>query len=117
MTEETIIRAATVVDQRTREADSKVGEQRMARPQMTQSNRTVLFQAHALEKAYREVVTLRRELTEAMRVNAELTAQAKAYEVENCCLHRAAQLMIAAGTNADIRRKLQAVFDAAMGSK
>lgn len=49
---------------------------------MRQSDRTIKFLAHSLERARRGVFTLRRELTEAMRVNLELTEQAKVYEAE-----------------------------------
>lgn len=82
----------------------------------TQSNRTVVYLATVAERSNAEVEHLRRELIEMRRDNQELTAQAKAYEVEVEMERRdrAAKLVIAAGTTADMRRTLQDVFDAAM---
>ena len=84
---------------------------------MKPSNRTIVFLARSLERSHSEVLLLRKELVEAMRQNAELIEQAKVYESEIQSRERAMKLVVAAGTTADMRRKLQAVFDAAMGEK
>ena len=81
----------------------------------TQSSRTIVYLATVAERSNAEVEHLRRELIEAMRVNQELTAQAKAYEAEMEMRDRAMKIVIAAGTPYDICSKLQAVYDAAMG--
>jgi hypothetical protein len=49
---------------------------------MTRSTRSIAYLAEVAAGNRAEVLLLRKELIEAMRQNAELTAQARAYEAE-----------------------------------
>jgi hypothetical protein len=64
-----------------------------------------------------EIATLREELREQERVCFELEEQLHAYSGEAMRHDRAVKRVFAAASTGDMRRKLQGVYEAAMGTK